>query len=123
MPFNACHAAVKSSILFYAPLFYALFMTISHTQRLKICDEIFGAGNFVAVLIVNSNSSKNNAKKASVSHEYILCFVKDFTKETKDWKIKKQQVKAYESSAKQSLKMNLTEDEIHHQRTCHRHRP
>lgn len=52
-------------------------------------------------------------QKISVSHEYILCFVKDFTKETKDWKIQKQQIKAYESRAKQLLKMNLTEDEIH----------
>lgn len=83
-----------------------------HNLR-KICEDIFGYTNFIAELIVNSNSSKNNAKKVSVSHEYILCFVKDFTKETKEWKIQKQQIKAYESRAKQLLKMNLTEDEIH----------
>ena len=83
-----------------------------HNLR-KICEDVFGYTNFIAELIVNSNSSKNNAKKISVSHEYILCFVKDFTKETKDWKIQKQQIKAYESRAKQLLKMNLTEDEIH----------
>lgn len=83
-----------------------------HNLR-KICEDVFGYANFIAELIVNSNSSKNNAKKISVSHEYILCFVKDFTKETKDWKIQKQQIKAYESRAKQLLKMNLTEDEIH----------
>ena len=103
-----------------------IFISIDDNEQAnlkKICDEIFGYTNFIAELIVNSNLSKNNAKKVSVSHEYILCFVKDFTKETKEWKIQKQQIKAYESSAKQSLKMNLTEDKIHHQRTCHRHRP
>lgn len=83
-----------------------------HNLR-KICDEIFGAGNFVAELIINSNSSKNNAKKVSVSHEYIICYTKDFYQETSEWKVKKQQIKAYESRAKQLLKMNLTEEEIH----------
>lgn len=93
-----------------------IFISIDDNEQAnlkKICDEIFGYTNFIAELIVNSNSSKNNAKKVSVSHEYILCFVKDFTKETKEWKIQKQQIKAYESRAKQLLKMNLTEDEIH----------
>ena len=41
----------------------------------KICDEVFGAGNFVAELIWAAGR-KNDSKLVSVSHEYILCYVK-----------------------------------------------
>lgn len=45
-----------------------------HNLR-KICDEVFGAGNFVAELIWAAGR-KNDSKLVSVSHEYILCYVK-----------------------------------------------
>ncbi len=45
-----------------------------HNLR-KICDEVFGERNFVAELIWAAGR-KNDSKLISVSHEYILCYVK-----------------------------------------------
>ena len=49
----------------------------------KICDEVFGASNFVAELIwERAYSPKNDAKYVSNSHDYILMYAKgieDFT--------------------------------------------
>ena len=92
-----------------------IFISIDDNEQaqLKIlCDEVFGEENFVCDFIVNSNSSKNNSKKVSISHEYILCYLKSSSNQ-EEWKVKKQQIEAYENKAKQLLKMNLTEDEIH----------
>lgn len=93
-----------------------IFISIDDNEQAnlkRICDEVWGEGNFVAELIINSNSSKNNSKTVSISHEYILCYAKSISSQTDDWKVQKQQIKAYESRANQLLKMNLTEDEIH----------
>ena len=46
-----------------------------HNLR-QLCDEVFGAANFVAELIHVGNSSKNNAKNISTNHEYIFCIAK-----------------------------------------------
>lgn len=56
-----------------------------------ICDEVFGASNFVAELIWAAGR-KNDSKLISVSHEYILCYVKslDVLKEAKTiWRERK----------------------------------
>ena len=43
----------------------------------KICDEVFGAGNFVAELIwERAYSPKNDAKYISNSHDYVLMYAK-----------------------------------------------
>jgi adenine-specific DNA-methyltransferase len=44
----------------------------------KACDEIFGAGNFVAQLIWKSRVSEDTRAKTGVStdHEYLLCFTR-----------------------------------------------
>lgn len=58
----------------------------------KICDEIFGASNFVAQLVW-SGGRKNDSQLISVSHEYVLCYVKsmNYLKEHKiKWREKKQ---------------------------------
>lgn len=44
----------------------------------KMCDEIFGAGNFIANLIWKSKSGgANDSKYFAVDHEYILAFAKN----------------------------------------------
>ena len=44
----------------------------------KICDEVFGAGNFIAQLIwERAYSPKNDAKFISNSHDYVLMIAKD----------------------------------------------
>ena len=43
----------------------------------KICDEVFGEGNFIATLVwERAYSPKNDAKYISNSHDYILMFAK-----------------------------------------------
>ena len=58
----------------------------------KICDEIFGAGNFISE-IVWSGGRKNDSKYISNSHEYIVCYFKNinYIKENKIvWREKKE---------------------------------
>lgn len=46
-------------------------------QLRKLCDEIFGEGNFVAQLIWQKiHSTKNDAKYFSDNHEYVLCYAR-----------------------------------------------
>lgn len=55
-----------------------IFMSIDDNEaaQLKLlADEIFGAENFVAQLVW-SGGRKNDSKLISMSHEYILCYVK-----------------------------------------------
>ena len=93
-----------------------IFMSIDdnevHNLR-KIADEIFGDENLVCEFIVNSNSTKNNAKLVSVSHEYILCFSKNKSELNNDWEIEKNNVKEYTKRANQLLKKGLSLHEIH----------
>ena len=72
-----------------------IFISIDENEvnTLKaICDEVFGASNFIAELIWSSGR-KNDSKYISVSHEYILCYFKDalWVKDHKIlWREKKQ---------------------------------
>lgn len=48
------------------------------SNMLKICDEVFGASNFVANIIWQKKySPQNDARWFSVSHDYILCIAKN----------------------------------------------
>lgn len=73
----------------------AIFISIDENEvnTLKaICDEVFGASNFIAELIWAAGR-KNDSKYISVSHEYILCYLKNanYIKEHKIvWREKKQ---------------------------------
>lgn len=49
----------------------------------KICDEVFGAGNFVAEIPWQSRSSIQNDTDFSVNHEYILVYAKNRRKENR----------------------------------------
>ena len=72
-----------------------IFISIDENEvnTLKaICDETFGASNFVAELIWSAGR-KNDSKYISVSHEYILCYFKNaqYIKDHKIlWREKKQ---------------------------------
>lgn len=51
-----------------------------HNLR-KICDEVFGASNFVEQFVVRSNPRGNQAKKLTASeHDYILAYSKSIDK-------------------------------------------
>lgn len=44
----------------------------------KLCDEIFGAENFVTSFIWEKRKTRENRRAISVRHDYILCYVKNF---------------------------------------------
>lgn len=73
----------------------AIFISIDDNEQspLKVlCDEIFGAENFVTCLVWAAGR-KNDSKYVSVSHEYMLCYVKsmEYLKTNKIvWKQRKQ---------------------------------
>ncbi len=47
-----------------------------HNLR-KICDEIFGEGNFVAQFIWEKRTTRENRKVFSFNHDYIVCYTKN----------------------------------------------
>ncbi len=62
-----------------------------HNLR-KMCDEIFGEGNFVGEFVW-AGGRKNDSKLVSVSHEYIICYVKSieiYNQYKVTWREKKQ---------------------------------
>lgn len=83
-----------------------------HNLR-KICDEIFNEKNIIAEFAVASNSTKNNSKYVSVSHEYILCYAKNKTSLQDEWKVKKNNVDEYYNRAMQLVKKGLDQETIH----------
>jgi len=72
-----------------------IFISIDENEvgNLKmVCDEVFGASNFVAELIWAAGR-KNDSKHISVSHEYILCYFRNFNYISENkiiWREKKQ---------------------------------
>lgn len=47
----------------------------------KLCDEIFGGGNFVANFIWEKRTNRENRKTVSYRHDNVLCFQKSITME------------------------------------------
>ncbi len=72
-----------------------IFISIDENEvnTLKtVCDEIYGASNFIAELVWAAGR-KNDSKHISISHEYILCYFRnfDYIKENKImWRESKQ---------------------------------
>lgn len=57
-----------------------IFISIDDNEQenlKKICDEIFGAGNFVAQMVWQKRTSPDARRIISAGHEYILCYVKN----------------------------------------------
>ncbi|MDG6247181.1 site-specific DNA-methyltransferase [Glaesserella parasuis] len=87
-----------------------------HNLR-KITDEIFGSDNFIAEIIRNTNSSKNQSLFVSVSHEYCLTYSKDINILSKlhsnnKWGVEKNNLKEYLSSVRTLKNKGLTHNEI-----------
>ena len=59
----------------------AIFISIDDNEQAQLkvlCDEIFGVENFITCLIWSAGR-KNDSKYISVSHEYMLCYVKSIS--------------------------------------------
>ena len=73
----------------------AIFISIDDNEQAnlkRVCDEIFGERNFVTTFTWAAGR-KNDSKLVSVSHEYILCYVRsmDYLKENAvKWRERKQ---------------------------------
>ena len=83
-----------------------------HNLR-KICDEIFNEKNVIAEFAVASNSSKNNSRFVSMSHEYILCYAKSKEDLQEEWRVKKNNVAEFVKRANQLVSMGLSSQQIH----------
>jgi adenine-specific DNA-methyltransferase len=83
-----------------------------HNLR-KICDEIFGEGNFVSQNIRVSNSAKNSTNLTSITHDYTIIFAKNKAILSKDeWKVPKKNISEFLQIINRLLKQNLPNDEI-----------
>lgn len=80
-----------------------------------LCDELFGVQNFIASVVVTSNSSKNNAKFIGVIHEFVLCYAKNIELLPDGWRVKKNNVDEYVKRARYLVKQGLSQDEIHNE--------
>lgn len=87
-----------------------------HNLR-KVCDEVFGETNFVALYVHKNNSSKNQAKLVSVSTEYFYCYSKnkEVLKQT-EWRLRKKGVSdianLFTKLKSQGLSLNEIENEV-----------
>jgi len=50
---------------------------VSNSLLKQICDEIFGAKNFITTLVWNTEGNTDNQLEVKVNHEYILMYVRD----------------------------------------------
>ena len=44
----------------------------------KICDEVFGAENFIATFIWEKRKTRENRRAISIRHDYVICYVKNY---------------------------------------------
>ena len=97
-----------------------IFISIDDNEQAQLkllCDEVFGEENFVANIVRNTNSSKNQSLFVSVSHEYCLIYTKNMEtlklKHTnKKWAVPKNNVDEYVKKVKQLQKEGLSNEEI-----------
>lgn len=83
----------------------------------KICNEVFSEENFIANIIRNTNSSKNQSLFVSVSHEYCLVYSKNINiliKKHSDnkWSVDKNNIEEYIKKVNELKKMGLNKEEI-----------
>ena len=83
----------------------------------KICDGVFGENQFIAKIVRNTNSSKNQSLFISVSHEYCLVYAKniEFLKgkhSNNKWAVLKNNVNEYIKRVSKLQQLGLSDKEI-----------
>lgn len=97
-----------------------IFISIDDNEQKSlsyICDEIFGPSNFIATIVRNTNSTKNQSLFISVSHEYCLVYAKSIeTLKIKHaenkWSVPKNNVKDYIQKVQQLKNEGVPTEEI-----------
>lgn len=97
-----------------------IFISIDDNEQANLkllCDKIYGEENFIANIIRNTNSSKNNSLFVSVSHEYCLVYAKNIEylklkHSNNKWNVPKNNVKEYLKIVDKLKKRGLSNEEI-----------
>lgn len=97
-----------------------IFVSIDDHEEInckKILDEVFGEHNFIANIIRNTNSSKNQSLFVSVSHEYCFVYAKNIEAlkskhQNNKWGVLKNNVEEYKKKVNQLKKEGLTKEQI-----------
>ena len=93
-----------------------IFISIDDNEQenlRKICDEIFSKSNFICQFVVASNSSKNNAKYVSITHEYLVCYAKSKDDVPPNWSVKRNATEEYVKRATSLVERGLSPQTIH----------
>ena len=83
----------------------------------KILNDVFNESNYIATIVRNTNSSKNQSLFISVSHEYCIVFAKNIeilkSKHAENkWNVPKNNLAEYIAKVKQLEKEGLSPEEI-----------
>ena len=97
-----------------------IFISIDSNEQAtlrEIQEEIFGENQFIAEIVRNTNSSKNNSLFISTSHDYCLVYGKDRQSLEKKyaerkWSVYKNNISEYLKRVKDLQNSGLTDNEI-----------
>ena len=93
-----------------------IFISIDDNEQdnlKKICDEVFGVYNFIAEFVIASNSSKNNSKFVSITHEYVICYAKEKDMLPDAWSVLRSNTDEYKKRAAALIDKGLDMESIH----------
>lgn len=93
-----------------------IFISIDDCEQenlCKICNEIYSESNFICEFVIASNSSKNNSKFVSITHEYLLCYARDKTHLPTEWSVTRNATEEYCKRANSLVERKLSPNEIH----------
>mgnify|MGYP004564316011 FL=1 len=93
-----------------------IFISIDDNEQdnlKKICNEVFGASNFIAEFVIASNSSKNNSKFVSITHEYVICYAKEKDVLPAPWAVLRNNTDEFKKRATALMESGLGIERIH----------
>lgn len=78
----------------------------------KICDEIFGASNFIGITVRVSSPTQNVAKFISIMHDYALMYCKNIETNEGNWRVKKNNAEEFKNRAHKLWRSGLSSEKI-----------
>ena len=97
-----------------------IFISIDDNEYInqkKICDELFGINSYIATIVRNTNSAKNQSLFISVSHEYCIVYAKNIEilkqkHAINKWSVPKNNIREYLQKVNQLINEGLSKEEI-----------
>jgi adenine-specific DNA-methyltransferase len=98
----------------------AIFVSIDDNEAANLrllLDEVFGSENFIAQIIRNTNSSKNQSRFVSVSHDYCLVYARSISAlseryASEKWAVPKNNVEEYKKRVVRMQRDGMSPEEI-----------